>query len=85
MPEHATQTICVTALETQGAGAWDWAYTREDCLEIARRDWQAFAEMAVGFAFYQQEVPATLDRDGIQTFLEDEGHIFDQTTIQLSK
>ena len=85
MPEHTTQTIYVTALETEGSGAWDWAFTREDCLGIARRDWQVCQDVAVGFAFSQQEVPAELDRDGIQAFLEDEGNIFHRTTIQLSK
>jgi hypothetical protein len=81
-----TQTIWATELELEGSGGWDWRYSKEEALDVARNDFKVCADAPdfLGFAFHRMEVPAGLDRDQIQTYLEDIGLIFDRTDIQIN-
>jgi hypothetical protein len=81
-----TQTIWVTELQFDGSSSWDWRYSKKEALDVAKNDFSVCADAPdlLGFAFYRMEVTAGLDRDQIQTYLEDTGLIFDRTDIQLN-
>jgi hypothetical protein len=81
-----TQTIWVTELELQGSSCWDWRYSKEEALDVARNDFKVCADAPdfLGFAFHRMEVAEGLDRDQIQACLEDAGLIFDRTDIQIN-
>jgi hypothetical protein len=81
-----TQTIWATELELAGSGSWDWRYSKKEALDVAKNDFSVCADAPdfLGFAFHRMEVPAGLDRDQIQTYLEDIGLIFDRTDIQIN-
>jgi hypothetical protein len=84
--QQMTQTIWATELELDGISSWDWAFTKQEALNIAKKDFSVCADAPnfLAFAFHRLEVPAGLDRDQIQAYLEDEGLLFDRTDIQLN-
>jgi hypothetical protein len=81
-----TQTIWVTELELEGSSSWDWHYSKEEALNVARNDFKVCCDAPdfLGLAFHRMEVPAELDRDQIQAYLEDAGLIFDRIDVQIN-
>jgi hypothetical protein len=82
-----TQTIWVTELELDGSGGWDWSFNKQEVLAIGTRDYFVCSNSPnfLGFALHRMEVPAELNKDQIQEYLEDHGLIFDRTDIQINR